>query len=299
MPSTLPQHLDNPASPTGWWARLDQWLDRVSQRLNPILVKEARQALKSRQFVVTFTLVLLCGLVWSLMGVSILMPAVYYEPSGPFMLRGYFFVLTVPMLLVVPFSAYRSLAGEREDGTYELLSITTLSSLQIVIGKLGSALLQMLVYYSALSPCIAFTYLLRGVDIVTILLALVHTFWVAVLLSTIGLLVATLSRLRQVQVLLSVALLIGLLFVTFMWWGITGDFPGLIVGLAFDQAEFWVVQVCILSLGLSYVVLFLLVAAAQLSFSSDNRSTRLRDHDVGPADPVHALDDVFLGPLPI
>ncbi|MHB8953051.1 MAG: hypothetical protein ACYC4U_08710 [Pirellulaceae bacterium] len=42
-------------------------------------------------------------------------------------------------------------------------------------------LLQMLVYYSALSPCIAFTYLLRGVDIVTILLILFYTLWASVL----------------------------------------------------------------------------------------------------------------------
>ncbi|MHB0960929.1 MAG: hypothetical protein ACYC6N_16575 [Pirellulaceae bacterium] len=65
-------------------------------------------------------------------------------------------------------------------------------------------LLQMLVYYSALSPCIAFTYLLRGVDIVTILLILFYTLWASVFLSSLSLLVATASRLRHMQVLLSV-----------------------------------------------------------------------------------------------
>jgi len=33
---------------------------------------------------------------------------------------------------------------------------------QIISGKLGSAALQVLVYLSALAPCLAFTYLLRG-----------------------------------------------------------------------------------------------------------------------------------------
>ena len=75
------------------------------------------------------------------------------------MLCGYFIILTIPVLIIVPFSAFRSLAAEREDGTFELLSITALSSRQIVTGKLGSAMLQMLIYYSALAPCIAFTYL--------------------------------------------------------------------------------------------------------------------------------------------
>ncbi|MHB0960944.1 MAG: ABC transporter permease [Pirellulaceae bacterium] len=263
-------------SPTGWWARLDAWLDRASERLNPILVKEARQALKSRQFVVTFTLLLLCGLVWSLIGVAMLMPAIYYTTSGSFMLTGYYVILTVPMLLIVPYSAYRSLASEREDGTYDLLSITTLSSRQIVTGKLGSALLQMLVYYSALSPCIAFTYLLRGVDIVTILLVLFYTFWASVFLSSLSLLVATASRQRHMQVLLSVVLLIGLLIATITWWIWTGVFISASATAAFDSAEVWIVQGTVLSLGISYIVLMVLAAAARLSFASDNRSTRLR-----------------------
>ena len=264
------------ASPLGWWIRVDQWLERAGERLNPILVKEARQALKSRQFVITFGLLLLCGLGWSLIGVALLLPGIYYTPSGPFMLIGYAIILTVPMLLIVPFSAYRSLAGEREDGTYELLSITTLSSRQIVTGKLGSAALQMLVYYSALSPCIAFTYLLRGVDVVTLAMVLFYTFLASVLLSAVGLLVATLSRARHVQVLLSVALLLGLAFVTLMWCIWTAIFIGESANMAIEDAEVWTVQGSILTACGSYLVLFLLAAAAQLSFASDNRSTKLR-----------------------
>ena len=36
----------------------DQLVERVGERLNPILVKESRQSLKSKQFVVTFSLLL-------------------------------------------------------------------------------------------------------------------------------------------------------------------------------------------------------------------------------------------------
>jgi len=157
--SVISQETDSPfAAKIGFWSRVDRWLERGGERLNPILVKESRQALKSKQFFITFTLLLACGWGWSLFGVALLTPGIYYAPSGPFMLIGYSIVLTVPLLLIVPFAAYRSLASEREDGTYELLSITSLSSRQIVTGKLGSAILQMMVYYSALSPCIAFTY---------------------------------------------------------------------------------------------------------------------------------------------
>jgi hypothetical protein len=260
----------------GLWSRVDDWLERAGERLNPILVKEARQALKSRQFLVTFTLLLICGWGWSLLGVALLMPAVYYAPSGPFMLIGYFTILNVPLLLIVPFSAYRSLAGERDDGTYELLSITTLNSRQIVTGKLGSAVLQMLVYYSALSPCIAFTYLLHGIDIVTILLMLSYSFLASLLLSAVGLMVATVTHFRHAQMLLSVLLLLGLVFVTIVWCWWMGMLIAEYEVFPYDDPDFWVTQLAILMFHISYLVLFVLTAAAQSSFASDNRSTRLR-----------------------
>lgn len=260
----------------GLWDRLDQLLERSSERLNPILVKEARQALKSKQFLVTFSLLLICGWGWSLIGIAILSPAVYYAPSGPFMLIGFYFVLTVPLLLIVPFTAYRSLASEREDGTYELLSISTLTARQIVTGKLGSAILQMIVYYSALSPCIAFTYLLRGVDIITIMLVLFYTFLASILLSSIGLMVATVTNARHVQVLLSVVLLLALVAATITWcvWITIAVYEH--ASIPYDEADLWIGQLAVVSGYVTYVALIILAASAQLSFASDNRSTKLR-----------------------
>jgi hypothetical protein len=105
-----------------FWQRFDEVLDGLSDRLNPILVKESRQAMKSRQFVVTFSLLLICGWVWTVLFIVSGLPAIYYAPAGPGVLMGYYAVLSVPLLIVVPYAAFRSLAGEWEDGTFELLS---------------------------------------------------------------------------------------------------------------------------------------------------------------------------------
>jgi hypothetical protein len=264
------------ASKRSLWQAIENSLELGGERLNPILVKEARQALKSKQFVITFTLLLLAGWVWSMLGVALLSPGVYYAPGGRFMLSGYFIILTIPVLVIVPFSAFRSLAAEREDGTFELLSITALSSRQIVTGKLGSAVLQMLVYYSALAPCIAFTYLLRGIDIVTIVFLLFWTLVASVLLASVGLVVATVTRARHWQVLLSVLLLVALCIVTLIW---TTSFVSVITdtqATAFDDADFWLAMACIMTFCISHAIMFILIAAAQISFASDNRSTRLR-----------------------
>ena len=277
FPAGFPSNAPSPAARGSlWWSAIEAAVERMSEQLNPILVKEARQALKSKQFVITFTLLLLAGWVWSMLGVALLSPGVYYAPGGRFMLSGYFIVLAIPVLVIVPFSAFRSLASEREDGTFDLLSITSLSARQIVTGKLGSAMLQMLVYYSALAPCIAFTYLLRGIDIITIGFLLFYTLTGSIVLSAFGLVVATASRARHWQALISVLLLIVLLFTTIMWiWG----FISLIntpQANAFDDLDFWLAQAAIVTFCISHVVLFVQLAASQISFASDNRSTRLR-----------------------
>ena len=153
----------------------EAWLLRASERLNPIVVKEARQALKSRQFTITFTLVLAACWLWSMLKLALLGPSAYYLSDGRELFFGYYIILSFATLVIVPFGAFRSLTSEREDRTYELLSITTLRPRQIVSGKLAAAVLQMLVYLSAVSPCLAFTYLLRGIDIPTIVIIVAYT----------------------------------------------------------------------------------------------------------------------------
>jgi hypothetical protein len=258
------------------WSQIEPFLDRLGDRLNPILVKEARQAMKSRQFVVTFSLLLIGGWLWTVLFIAAGYPAIYYAPVGPGVLRGYFLVLSIPLLIVVPYAAFRSLAGEWEDGTFELLSITALSARQIVTGKLASAVLQMMVYYSALAPCIAFTYLLRGIDIVTIGLLLGYSFFASLLLSSFGLMMATVTRVRHWQVLLSVVLVMALLVFTFVW---DMSFMMLLsegMPLPLDNADFWIAHLCGLSFYIPAVLLLLFIAAGQITFASENRSTPIR-----------------------
>ena len=60
-----------PVLPDTAWDRFESLLMRASDRLNPILVKEARQALRSRQFIFTFFLMLAAGWIWSIAGFGI------------------------------------------------------------------------------------------------------------------------------------------------------------------------------------------------------------------------------------
>ena len=257
-----------------WGTRLEQLLDYLGDGVNPILVKEARQSMKSKQFSVTFSLLLILSWVWTAIFVAFTVPDVFYESWGQWLLIGYVIILSIPLFIVVPFAAFRSLAAETEDGTFELLSITSLSARQILLGKLGSAVLQMMVYYSAIAPSIAFTYLLKGVDIVSIGLLLLHSFVISVVLSILGLLAATITRARHWQVLVSVVLIAGLLFAAFVADYIFIVFA--VIGIPFDEPGFWVGNLGLLNFWMAFGALFLIIAAGQITFASENRSTPIR-----------------------
>ncbi|QEG41489.1 ABC transporter permease [Roseimaritima ulvae] len=202
--------------PSPWIERLQKLevrFEAVGDALNPILVKETRQALKSRQFLITFSLLLLASFGWSVAGSMLQMPNIYYTPSAPRLLVGYYFLLAVPMLFVVPLAAYRSLAAEIDDGTLELLRVTTLTPMQIVVGKLCSALLQMMIYFVTLIPCVAYAYALRGTDLPTLGVLLGLVLLAAIQMTVVGLFLAPLSSGRAGQLTALIALVAALLIV--------------------------------------------------------------------------------------
>ncbi|MDV6028683.1 MAG: ABC transporter permease [Phycisphaera sp. RhM] len=184
--------LDPDAS--GFWGWVDRATERLTSLLNPILVKEARQSLKSKQFLITFFCLLAASCAWTIMGIVFNAPDVYYIPTGDSMMIGYFLILSVSMFAFVPLVAFRSLAAELDEGTYEMLAITRLSAWRIVSGKMNSAVLQMLIYFSALVPCLAFCYLLRGIGLLTIVLVVAIIFITAMVLTALALVLSTLAR---------------------------------------------------------------------------------------------------------
>jgi hypothetical protein len=272
-PSTNPADLQAQDIPA-WLARLDEWTIRLGDRLNPILVKETRQALKSRQFLITFSVVLCAALGWTVIGSLSMMPQIYTAPSAPRMLIGYYIVLAVPMMLVVPLAAYRSLEGEIDDGTFELLSITTLSPWQIVLGKMASAMLQMLLYFVALFPCVAYAYTLRGVDLPTTLSLLGALILVGSFLTIVALFFAPLAQSRSGRIVTLLFTMVILLAAQFALG--TSVINVIWVGNPMRVSESFYVGLFLTAIILAGGHLLLTATAAQLTPVSENRSTTIR-----------------------
>lgn len=259
---------------TRFLAWLDHWCERLGDAINPILVKETRQSLKSRQFVATFSMILFAALAWTIAGSLSMMPQIYTSPSAPRMMIGYYAVLALPMMMVVPIAAYRSLESEIDDGTLELLSITTLSPWQIVLGKLGSASLQMVLYFVTLFPCLAYAYTLRGVDLPTTLLIVATLAVAGLLLTVIGLFFAPLARGRSGRVA-TLLMLIFLLVVA--EYGVSGMVYGMIFsGNPLSRSVLLFIVLSTVAVAASLGHLLLTTTAAQLTPETENRSTAIR-----------------------
>lgn len=250
------------------------WIERGSDLLNPILVKETRQALKSRQFLITFVLLLAGSWVVSTFGMLGAGDAIEFGSTGRQFFFAYYVVLAVATFIIVPFSAYRSLLNERDENTFELLSITALSPRQIVWGKLFSALVQLFIYYSAIAPFIAFTSLLQGFDVAQVSFLLVISLLISLAASMAALMFATLARQKQWQAMNSLVLLGGLLWLFGGCIALAGEI--LDSPMPFDDPDFWWGMGFMLAIGVSYLVLVQQVTTAQLTFESGNRSSGVR-----------------------
>ena len=248
-----------------------RWMEWASDWLNPILVKETRQALKSRQFVATFLLLLVASWFFSVFGLLLAGDAVEYGSAGQQFFMVFYVVLAIATLIIVPSGAFRSLQAERDQNTFELLSITALSPRQIVWGKLLSAFVQVLLYYSAISPFIAFTSLLQGFDLAHVAFVLVISMLASLVLSMTALMLSSLVRGSQGQALMSLAAFAGLVFGFF-------SLNAFILSAYFGMGsgEFWWGIASLLLVGTSYFALFEQITTSRLTFESGNRTTGIR-----------------------
>ncbi len=251
-----------------------KWLERASDVANPILVKETRQILKSRQFIITFTLLLIASWLISVFGILIAGDAIEYGSAGRAFFGFYYCVLAIAIFIIVPFGAYRSLLNERDQNTYELLSITTLKPRQIVWGKLLSTMVQVFIFYSAIAPFIAFTSLLQGFDLTQVVFVLVISCLASLGFSMIALMASTVAKQKAWQSLISLAVFGSLALMLITIFYITAAL--LAFPLPLDDPDFsWGLSLFLICV-LSYFILAQQITTAQLTFESDNRSTGIR-----------------------
>lgn len=251
--------------------------ERLTDRLNPILVKEVRQSLRGRYFRVSFWITLSLATV---VGMTVLLVRFANQDDLALMVHGpEFFVaifacLALATQILVPFSAFLSMGGEWDENTFDLLVLSNLKPWQIVIGKVQSAGVQALLFYSSFGPFLVFAFLLRGVDLLAIFLGLSVSFATSLLLSCLAVAMSSFGQGRFARLVLMVLLAIVLVqstFVTIAWASGSMMIPGQLYRTEVLQA-----LAAAISVATAVAAFFFAAACARLAHPEENRSTGLR-----------------------
>lgn len=252
--------------------------DRISDALNPIVVRELRQAVHGNFLVVT--LVLFLGLKLLILGLALPNESLSSSlDAGRSIFGAFLFVLMVTCLLFVPAYAGIRLAVERSVQNVDLLFITTLRPWSIIWGKFLAALVLTVLLYSAGMPFIAFTYLLRGIDLPYIFSLMAVNFVVVAACIQCAILIGALPVNWIFKVSLGI-LWLGCLIVAAPSLFGQAVMPGglLDLGIASRMGtwQFWGISLCVLVGGLTIMGILALLAAAAISPQSANRALPVR-----------------------
>lgn len=261
----LPESQAVPAIGSKW--------SRMSDLLNPILVREVQQAIKGRVFPVTILLAL---------GISVIIAAVVASnyvagQTG----RGAFdagFATLIPLVLfIIPMQAYNSMRTELKGGIVEQLLLSRLSPGAVLSGKLQAAMVQFMLYVSVMSPLIATSYLLRGVDLPTIAISLVFALVICVAATAFAVSSAAQAVVPALQPIASLGIAFGLGFGTVAMVGfVASSGYSRSMGLLLRSGEFGMVASAVVGLALLATTLSWLAARTFLLHAFENKSTAFR-----------------------
>jgi len=253
--------------------------EKIDDRINPIAVKELRQAVRSGLVTGGFILFVL-GLTGA-MGMYLLNKGeISFDFQGG---SEVFMTLTIILMAVtmilVPLYASGRLAAERGATHADLLFVTTLSSGRIVRGKTMAALVLTIVVYSACTPFITFTYLLRGIDFPTIVLILVLSFMLSATAIQLAVMIGAIPISGVFRIMLglgAIVLGISLLTVLFDDFGIFAHYIERGVNGWAGLWKMWPGLLTLLVLDLLIIGLFYVLTVAVLVPPAANRTVGVR-----------------------
>jgi len=156
-----------PMAPTGA-GRLDDFSDKLS----PMLVKELRQGLRGKMFVIVFL-----GL-QALMALVLLIVVSASSPqgAGPNVSGTIFFLFSLAVLVAQPLRGIGALHNEIKGSTIDLMVLTRLGAWRIVLGKWVAIVSQSALLLTAITPYLILRYFFGRMNLFAELLLLALVF---------------------------------------------------------------------------------------------------------------------------
>lgn len=255
-------------------------VEKLDDAINPIVVKELRQAVRSRFVVAVILLFLILQLVYlgihlTIAGLNGWLDTIDYQ-AGRDVFTGFQVVVLATCMLFLPAYAGARLAGERSEVNTDLLFITTLQPRKIISGKLASSVILAVMIFSACAPFMAFTYFLRGIDLVSIFFVIGIDFLVVIGSVHLMVFLAVIPANRVLKAFLGV---IGFAMLVFIFaLTLTGTIAMVQFGLStmLENQEFWAICATMLLDFVGECGLLYTWAVALISAPSANRVLPMR-----------------------
>jgi hypothetical protein len=245
--------------------------------LNPIVIKELRQGVRS----------------WTVTGMLLLFLVVLFITSlgflitesfdvntnmglGGTMFSAFIVILAVASIFFIPLYTGVRVAAERQENNPDLLYVTTLSPARIIRGKFLCGAYLALLFFSACLPFMAFTNLLRGVDLPTVFFILAFLFLIVCAVNMFAIFLASLPMSRPFKFLFVIYgffqggfIIVSMISRSFM-------FMRAGVGAMMTERDFWIGTATAVFLILTVIGLFYVLSVALISPPSANRALPVR-----------------------
>jgi ABC-type transport system involved in multi-copper enzyme maturation permease subunit len=247
------------------------WLE---PRIGPILVKELRQGLRSRGFMISF-ITLQVLMLFAVFG------AVGDRVSGRMGAPLFWTMLGLLLLIVQPLRGFQALQSELRNGTLELVMLTRLTARRIVAGKWTALCAQSLLMVVAVLPFVVVRYFVGSVDLVQEMIGLTTVIGLsAVLCAATVAFSAVESRLFRIGVILLTVLL--------LWGGPAFLFGSMLGGRHGGGSGGYELAIILAAYAPLAILVMLEWGAERIAPAAENHAARLRLGVLGLL-AVHAL----------
>jgi hypothetical protein len=239
-------------------------------RINPIVIKELRQGLKSRSFLISFV-----GLQVAMIISMFIYITSAVSPLGDLSGADVFFwvMLNILFLLLMPLRSFQALYEEINGKTLELLFLTRMTSWNISFGKWVALVTQALLMVAAILPYFVLRYFLGSIDIPLNLFALAITLLTTMVLMAVGVgLSCVTSKLLRVLMMIGGA---GMLWTTGMSIFAMFSFGGMMGMSSPDYPGIWA-WLGILAGATLAIVYFVEYGASRIAPPAENHARRKR-----------------------
>jgi len=228
--------------------------------LSPILVKELRQGMRARVFVISFLLLQV------FLTVLVMGNVAAQDDRSVLNTQDYFFWVIVgfALLVLMPLRGLVTVSQEIRNRTMETILLTRLTAWRVVFGKWSALFAQSLLFVSAVLPYVVLRYFVGGDDIVS------DFEWILLMLWLSGILIAASIAVSSLgNAVVRIIILIGIIVMTSTG---AGDFST----TGFSSYPPWEVIGSLLSYGFFIPALLFELTASGIAPHSENHAIRRR-----------------------